>query len=153
MQSAGPFTLKPGAINYITVGIPFAQATSGNAWSSVELLRQVDDKCQSLFENCFKILTGPEAPTVTVQELSNEVILYLSYENPESNNNKNGIPESFNERCAQFEQTEIFRNIRGRLSANNEKMSIKNIDGKSDMALTGAGKGSHHHQPHGRLCQ
>lgn len=48
------------------------------------------------------------------------------------------IPESFNERCAQFEQTEIFRNIRGRLSANNEKMSIKNIDGKSDMALTGA---------------
>ena len=97
MQSAGPFTLKPGAINYITVGIPFAQATSGNAWSSVELLRQVDDKCQSLFENCFKILTGPEAPTVTVQELSNEVILYLSYENPESNNNKNGVPESFAE--------------------------------------------------------
>ena len=29
MQSAGPFTLQPGAINYITVGIPFAQATSG----------------------------------------------------------------------------------------------------------------------------
>ncbi len=97
MQSAGPFTLNPGAINYITVGIPFAQATSGNAWSSVELLRQIDDKCQSLFENCFKILSGPEAPTVTVQELSNEVILYLSYENTESNNNKNGIPESFAE--------------------------------------------------------
>ena len=97
MQSAGPFTLKPGAINYITVGIPFAQATSGNAWSSVELLRQVDDKCQSLFENCFKILSGPEAPTVTVQELSNEVILYLSYENPLSNNNVNGVPETFAE--------------------------------------------------------
>ncbi len=97
MQSAGPFTLKPGAVNYITVGIPFAQASSGNAWSSVELLRQVDDKCQSLFENCFKILSGPEAPTITVQELSNEIILYLSYENPESNNNKNGVPESYSE--------------------------------------------------------
>ena len=86
MQSAGPFTLKPGAVNYITVGIPFAQATSGNAWSSVERLREIDDVCQSLFENCFKVLEGPEAPTLTCQELKNEVILYLHYDNPNSNN-------------------------------------------------------------------
>ena len=86
MQSAGPFTLKPGALNYITVGIPFAQASSAPAWNSVELLRQIDDVCQSLFENCFKVLDGPDAPTVTCQELSNEVILYLHYDNPESNN-------------------------------------------------------------------
>lgn len=86
MQSAGPFTLKPGALNYITVGIPFAQANSGNNWSSVLLLRQVDDICQRLFENCFKVLDGPDAPTLTIQELSNELILYLTYENPNSNN-------------------------------------------------------------------
>lgn len=29
MQSAGPFTLRPGALNYVTVGIPWARATSG----------------------------------------------------------------------------------------------------------------------------
>lgn len=86
MQSAGPFTLKPGALNYITVGIPFAQATSGSAWSSVELLREIDDVCQALFENCFKVIDGPDAPTVVVQELKNEVILYLTYENVHSNN-------------------------------------------------------------------
>ena len=86
MQSAGPFTLKPGALNYITVGIPFAQASSGNQWSSVETLRQIDDVCQSLFENCFKVLDGPDAPTLTCQELNNEIILYVTYENPESNN-------------------------------------------------------------------
>lgn len=86
MQSAGPFTLKPGALNYITVGIPFAQASSGNAWSSVELLREIDDVCQALFENCFKVLDGPDAPTLVVQELKNEVILYLTYENTASNN-------------------------------------------------------------------
>lgn len=86
MQSAGPFTLKPGALNYITVGIPFAQASSGNQWSSVEVLRQIDDVCQALFENCFKVLDGPDAPTLTCQELNNEIILYLTYENPESNN-------------------------------------------------------------------
>ncbi|MGX8712963.1 MAG: hypothetical protein ACSW8I_04670 [bacterium] len=86
MQSAGPFTLKPGALNYITVGIPFAQASSGDNWASVQLLRQIDDVCQRLFENCFKVLDGPDAPTLTAQELSNEIILYIHYENPNSNN-------------------------------------------------------------------
>lgn len=86
MQSAGPFTLKPGALNYITVGIPFAQASSGGPRASVDLLRQIDDVCQALFENCFKVLDGPDAPTLTCQELNNEVILYLTYENKESNN-------------------------------------------------------------------
>ena len=86
MQSAGPFTLKPGALNYITVGIPFAQATSGDQWTSVTELRRIDDVCQALFENCFKVIDGPDAPTMTCQELSNEVILYLSYESNKSNN-------------------------------------------------------------------
>ena len=87
MQSAGPFTLKPGALNYITVGIPFAQASSGEGqWASVALLREIDDVCQALFENCFKVLDGPDAPTMTCQELSNEVILYLNYEDRSSNN-------------------------------------------------------------------
>ena len=86
MQSAGPFTLKPGALNYITIGIPFAQAPSGTAYSSVELLREIDDVCQALFENCFKVLDGPDAPTLVVQEMSNEVVLYVKYDNPSSNN-------------------------------------------------------------------
>lgn len=84
MQSAGPFTLMPGSVNYITVGIPFAQATSGDKWSSVQLLRQIDDVCQALFDNCFKVLDGPDAPTMYAQELNNEVILYLQYDNPKS---------------------------------------------------------------------
>lgn len=93
MQSAGPFTLKPGALNYVTVGIPFAQAPSGNAWSSVELLREIDDVCQALFENCFKVLDGPDAPSVVVQEMNNEILLYIKYDNPSSNN----YGESYNE--------------------------------------------------------
>lgn len=86
MQSAGPFTLKPGALNYITVGIPFAQAASGKAYSSVELLREIDDVCQALFENCFKVLDGPDAPSLYVQEMNNEVVLYVTYDNTASNN-------------------------------------------------------------------
>lgn len=111
MQSAGPFTLKPGALNYITVGIPFAQATSGNQWSSVELLREIDDVCQALFENCFKVIDGPDAPTVIVQELKNEVLLYLTYEQPSSNN--------YNEKYCELDPSIV----RAYVNENNESVS------------------------------
>ena len=78
MQSAGPFTLKPGAVNYITFGVPWARATSGGPWASVELLRVVDDKCQALFDNCFKVIDGPNAPDLTIRELDQQLIVYLS---------------------------------------------------------------------------
>ena len=92
MQSAGPFTLEPGAVNYITFGVPWARATSGGAWASVELLRVVDDKCQALFDNCFKVIDGPNAPDLTIRELDQQLIVYLS-NTPISNNYKEGYNE------------------------------------------------------------
>ncbi len=86
MQSAGPFTLKPGSVNYITVGIPWARASQGGAQASVDLLKIADDKCQSLFENCFKTLDGPDAPDMTIRELENQLVIYLSNDDPNSNN-------------------------------------------------------------------
>lgn len=86
MQSAGPFTLRAGSVNYITVGIPWARAAQGGAWASVELLKIADDKCQALFENCFKVLDGPDAPQLTIRELDNELILYITNDDPISNN-------------------------------------------------------------------
>jgi len=85
MQSAGPFTLKPGAVNYITVGIPWARAKSGGPWASVELLRVVDDKCQALFDNCFKVIDGPTAPDLSLVELDRKLIIYIT-NSPTSNN-------------------------------------------------------------------
>ncbi|HBZ65232.1 MAG TPA: T9SS C-terminal target domain-containing protein [Bacteroidales bacterium] len=85
MQSAGPFTLSPGAVNYITFGVPWARAQSGGPWASVELLRVVDDKCQALFDNCFKVLDGPDAPEITIQELDKQLIIYLT--NTKTSNN------------------------------------------------------------------
>lgn len=92
IQSAGPFTLQPGAINNITVGVVWAQASAGGPFASVEAVRSADDKTQALFDNCFKVLDGPDAPELTVQELDQELILYLS--NPASSNNYN---ESYSE--------------------------------------------------------
>lgn len=78
LQSAGPFTLLPGAINDITMGVVWARATSGGAAASVEALKQADLKTQNLFDNCFRLLDSPDAPDLTIQELENELILYLS---------------------------------------------------------------------------
>ena len=94
MQSAGPFTLRPGACNYITVGIPWARA-AGTAWASVELLKIVDDKAQNLFNNCFAVLNGPDAPDLTLQELDKEVIIYIS--NRKFNDAGNNYDEKYSE--------------------------------------------------------
>ena len=92
MQSAGPFTLKPGAVNYITFGVPWARSSAGTAWASVELLRRVDDKCQSMFDNCFDVLDGPDAPDLTFRELDKKLIVYIS-----NSENSNNYGESYTE--------------------------------------------------------
>lgn len=86
-QSAGPFVLKSGAVNNITVGVVWSRSGESDPFASVETLRIADDKAQALFDNCFKVIDGPNAPDLSAQELENEVILMLS--NPNNSNNKN----------------------------------------------------------------
>ncbi len=96
LQSAGPFTLKPGAVNDITFGMPWAQApTKGGNIESIRLLRSADDKAQALFDACFKILDGPEAPNMTIQEMDKEMIFYLT--NKRGSNNYKQFNNDYNE--------------------------------------------------------
>lgn len=95
IQSAGPFTLEPGACNYITIGIPWARANAGGPWASVELLRSVDDKCQDLFDNCFKVLDGPAAPDMTFIENNKQLIVFLT------NGNSKNASNNYNEEYAE----------------------------------------------------
>lgn len=85
LQSAGPFTLEPGAVNRITTGVVWARATTGGPFASVELVRLADDKAQALFDNCFKVLNGPDAPDLDVVELDRELVFNFS-NGPTSNN-------------------------------------------------------------------
>lgn len=88
MQSAGPFTLEPGAVNDITVGVVWARATdASDPFASVEKVRVVDDKAQALFDNCFVLIDGPDAPELGIVELDQELILTLV--NLPSSNNAN----------------------------------------------------------------
>lgn len=89
LQSAGPFTLKPGAVNDIIFGMPWAQSpVKGDYLGSLKLLYSADDKAQNLFDNCFKLLDGPEAPDMTIQEMDKSLIIYLTNEKGKSNNYK-----------------------------------------------------------------
>lgn len=77
LQSAGPFNLKPGAVNYVTVGVVWARTTTGGATGSLNLLKLASDKAQKLFNNKFQILDGPPAPTLAVKELDRELIITM----------------------------------------------------------------------------
>lgn len=85
VQSAGPFTLRPGAINNITVGFVYARSVEGDLLASVRALKVADTKAQALFDNCFELLDPPNAPTLVIQELDQELVLMLS--NPVNSNN------------------------------------------------------------------
>ncbi len=88
VESAGPFKLMPGAVNVVTVGVVWARSTGGNL-SSVNLMLAADDKAQKLFDNCFKVLNGPDAPDLTIQELNNKLIIYITNKPTSNNYNEN----------------------------------------------------------------
>jgi hypothetical protein len=85
LQSAGPFTLKGGAINTITIGVVWARTTQGGNLASVGLMKGADSKAQKLFNACFKTLDGPTAPILAIQEMENQLL--LTWTNPETSNN------------------------------------------------------------------
>lgn len=95
VQSSGVFTLKPGAVNYVTTGAVYARTSQGGPFQSVKLLKDADDKAQSLFDNCFKILNGPDAPDVTFQELDKELLFALT--NKKTAALTNNVNELYNE--------------------------------------------------------
>lgn len=131
VQSAGPFTLKPGAINNITVGIVYARSAEGDLFASVRALRRADTKAQALFDNCFEILDPPMAPALTIQEMENELILML--DNPVQSNNKDeayvevdninitdpivGAPYTDEQKSYKFEGYQIYQMKDGTMSA------------------------------------
>jgi len=85
VQSSGPFTLEPGAINDITVGVVWARAFSGGLQGSVNKMLNSDELAQRLFENCFQVVDGPDAPELTIVEMDKQLIFHI-WNKPLSNN-------------------------------------------------------------------
>ena len=86
LQASGPFTLLPGAVNELIIGVVWVgNQTYPNP--SIRRLQGADDLAQNLFDSCFDICDGPDAPDVDVLELDQEIVLLLS--NPPNSNNFN----------------------------------------------------------------
>jgi len=93
IQSAGPFTLLPGAVNEIVVGVVWARDQSNSfddaQFGSVCKLLQADVLAQALFDNNFQQLQGPDAPYLTSIPFDRELILTWDYSKaPATSNNK-----------------------------------------------------------------
>jgi hypothetical protein len=86
MQSAGAFRLEPGSNNEVIVGVVWVRPESQiGCFADFDAIRLADDKAQALFDNCFKLIDGPDAPDLGIRELDKEIILDFTYK-PNSNN-------------------------------------------------------------------
>ncbi len=117
VQSAGPFTLLPGAMNNITVGIVYGRSLEGPE-ESVAVMKVADTKAQALFDACFRIIDPPNAPRLTIQELENELVLMIDNPTPSNNGNETyneiddiNIPPTVTNRRYKFQGYQIFQMV------------------------------------------
>ncbi len=85
IQASGPFRLDPGAVNELIIGVVWVPDVAYPC-PDIERLLSADDLAQALFDNCFDITDGPDAPDVDIVELDQELILILSNDTISSNN-------------------------------------------------------------------
>lgn len=68
LMSAGPFTMQPGAVQYITQGLIWARDTLGDNMAGVVAMQKADDKAQTLFDNCFSpLVCAPPVVQISYQ--------------------------------------------------------------------------------------
>jgi hypothetical protein len=85
LQASGPFRLLPGAVNELIVGVVWVPDMT---YPCPDLNRffKADDFAQGLFDSCFDILDGPDAPDVDLVELDKELVMILTNDKLTSNN-------------------------------------------------------------------
>lgn len=123
VQASGPFTLLPGAVNELIIG---AVWTPDMNYPCPDLSRlfAADDLAQNLFNSCFAIVNGPDAPDMDIIELDRELVLVLTNNAPSNNVNEEyeeldlkapelpGIDKTYN-----FEGYKIYQLIDGFVTA------------------------------------
>jgi len=85
IQASGPFSLKPGAVNELIIGVPWVPDIDYPC-PDIQSLLSADDLAQALFDNCFEIPRGPDAPDLDFIELDKELICILTNDEFTSNN-------------------------------------------------------------------
>ncbi len=86
VQATGPLLLQPGAKNELIIGAVFVPSISYPC-PSIDRLQFADDLAQALFDNCFDITDGPDAPDMYAVELDRQLVLMLSNDSIEVESN------------------------------------------------------------------
>ncbi len=85
IQASGPFRLDPGRTNELIIGVVWVPDITDYPCPSIDPLIFADETAQALFDNCFDITDGPDAPDLDFIELDQELICILTNDK-ESNN-------------------------------------------------------------------
>jgi hypothetical protein len=85
LQATGPLLLQPGAINELIIGAVWVPDVP-HPCPDITRLQNADDISQALFNNCFDITDGPDAPDMNCVELDRQLVLTLSNDEGTSNN-------------------------------------------------------------------
>ena len=78
VQASGPFSLLPGAVNELIMGVVWTPDIQSYPCPSLDQLAVADDLSQALYDNCFKITDGPDAPSMDIVELDKKLVVLLS---------------------------------------------------------------------------
>ena len=106
LESAGPFTLQPGAVNEIVTGAVWARGYYNDNKGSVCELLKADEVAQALFDACFELLDGPDAPEITINEYDQELLITWGYSEA-----TRGIRNNYNESYEQADPVLKANNI------------------------------------------
>ena len=103
VQASGPFRLDPGTVNELIIGVAWVPSLSYPCPDLTKLF-SADALAQGLFDNCFELTDGPTAPDIDIIELDKEIIIVLTNDtlDPENNN----INEQYEEVDLQFTGTD-----------------------------------------------
>jgi hypothetical protein len=92
VESSGPFSLIPGSKQRVTVGVVWVPSVTYPCPSFQKILT-ADATAQALFDAGFKLLDGPDAPDMAVNEYDKEIILTISNNDATKNNYKESYAE------------------------------------------------------------
>jgi len=127
LQASGPFRLDPGAVNELIIGAVWV-ADQTYPCPSIANLQEADDVAQALFDNCFRLTDGPDAPDVDFIELDREIIAIFTNDTLTSNNAYEAyaqrglrIPAGTQDSLYRFEGYKLYQLV-------NQNVSIADLD-------------------------
>lgn len=135
VQASGPFVLEPGRTNELIIGLPWVpNVTHPNP--DITRLLAADDKAQNLFDACFDITDGPDAPDMEIVELNQEIVITL--DNSELSNNFEEAYEeedlAHKDEFYHFEGYQIYQTISSNVSlADLDNTDVSRLVGQCDV--------------------